>query len=345
MKSQHRFELTVRQAPGEMAQLPSLLGTKRTRTGRLLLPSDSQCQGPECHQASPLSPRSEGLSSCEDSETTDEEERFEHFEEGNTSCTQVSQAQQMHLQQLLRERFGRWKDGVEYTAPPEDRLPPRKRFRVSQWESGLRIAEDEYVSDDELVVVSHPVCKSGFFHLACPFYTHEPEKHHQCLIKDDLYSIEAVIQHLFRNHSRPLYCPICRQTFDTLIDRDNHGLENSCERNSQKPLEGLTEGQKVRLIKSDKYYLGEIHRWRRIWSIAFPDSEQPVSPYLDRGVGLNISMVRDFWNVDGQHFAFGWLKRQGIHSDQDMACQKALEGLMDWVIANHNFSGVPSCDE
>ncbi|EWZ77343.1 hypothetical protein FOXG_21482 [Fusarium oxysporum f. sp. lycopersici 4287] len=164
-----------------------------------------------------------------------------------------------------------------------------------------------------------------------------PEKYQQCLIKEGLDSIEKVINHLFRNHNRPLYCPSCRKTFETLIERDGHVLENVCKRNNEKLMEGLTESQKSRLIDKDQYDLGETTRWRLIWSTVLPDSEEPGSPYLDRGDGLKISMIRDFWAVAGQQFVSNFLKGQGAHTDQnctvhERSYQKALESLIKWAM-------------
>ncbi|KAJ0129285.1 Phospholipase A I [Fusarium oxysporum f. sp. albedinis] len=97
----------------------------------------------------------------------------------------------------------------------------------------------------------------------------------------------AELEHRTRLHS-------CRKTFETLVERDGHILENVCKRNNEKLLEGLTKSQKSRLIDKDQYDLGETTRWRLIWCTVLPDSEEPGSPYLDRGDGLKIFMIRDF---------------------------------------------------
>ncbi|KAI8396361.1 hypothetical protein FOFC_20908 [Fusarium oxysporum] len=238
----------------------------------------------------------------------------------------------MNLQKLLRGRFSRWSDGVEYHMPPEDRLPPRKRFRTSQCQSSLPRTKEQ--DDSE---VSHPARTKGFFHLACPFYIHAPDKYQNCLAQQDLNSIEVLIKHLLRHHSRPLYCRICRKTFKTLIDRDNHMLENACQANNQKSLEGLTENQKVSLIKVDKYYLGETTRWSRIWSTVFADIEQPRSPYLDRGDGLKVSMIRDFWDSDGHEFVSKFIAGLESHVNWNsarhhMILKEVSDGLVSWAM-------------
>ncbi|KAH7254228.1 uncharacterized protein BKA55DRAFT_539063 [Fusarium redolens] len=336
-----------RQFPEQLTQRPSVTGVKRTRSGQSLSSPDSQCKRPGCHE--PTSPsRSEGLPSNDDDEITGTNKKHPP-QENSLSCNHLSLAQGMNLQQLLRERFSRWSNGVEYTTPPEDRLPPRKRFRTSQWQSGLPRLEEEDESEGEFVVISHSPRRVGFFHLACPFYIHAPDKHQQCLIQHDLVSIERLKKHLLRHHDRPLYCRTCRKTFATLIDRDNHALENACKRNDQETLDGLTESQKARLIKGDRYWLGEANRWRRIWSTVLPGTEQPPCPYLDRGDGLNVSMIRDFWAVDGQKIVSDFVESLESPTDEksathDMICQKALEGLVDWVIKQDSKSTILSFD-
>ncbi|KAF5613317.1 hypothetical protein F25303_14264 [Fusarium sp. NRRL 25303] len=216
-------------------------------------------------------------------------------------------------------------------------MPPRKRRKALHWESVLPRAEEQEDNEEEFIVISGPEHKKAFSHLACPFFVSAPEKHQQCLVKNDFDSIETLISHLLRHHNRPLYCPTCRKTFKTLVGRDEHVLENSCKMNNQQMLEGLTERQKARLIKRDRYYLGEVRRWRCIWSTLFPDSEQPRSPYLDDENGLKASMVRDFWAGCGERIVSQFLTAMDVPTDGNSAiyqaiCHTALESLMDWVL-------------
>ncbi|KAF5573390.1 hypothetical protein FPANT_12403 [Fusarium pseudoanthophilum] len=337
MTPQRSRKLPVRQFTRQSIQQPAQTGLKRTRSGRSLSPPDSECQKPELYEATTPS-RNEVPPSNDDDEVTGTNEQPES-QENNISYCQLSLEQKIHIQQLLRERFSRWADGVEYTAPPKDRLPPRKRFRTSQWRSGLARADEDNDSEEEFVVISHPTRRQGFFHLACPFYIHAPDKHQKCLVEHDVSSIEALIKHLLRQHDKPLYCRTCWKTFETLIGRDNHVLENACKRIDQEASMGLTESQKVRLIKRDRYDLGEARRWRRLWSTVFPGREQPRSPYLDRNEGLRVSMVRDFWTVEGQEVVSGFLGGLGSHVNgnsvrNETICQEALCGLVDWAMTD-----------
>lgn len=341
LTTQKPRKLLLRHFPGQVA-LPSIIGMKRSRAGRSTSAPERHCRSPGCHQVVSLPLRRQHCSSDEDDETTSGDEGIT-TERNRLLGTQLSLAQTKDLQQLLRDKFASWSDGVEYTAPQEVNPPSRKRFKALQGETGLSRAEEEEDSEEEFVVISGAERERAFFHLSCPFYINAPERYQQCLFKNDFDSIEALISHLLRCHSRPLYCPTCRKTFETLIDRDDHALENSCKMNNQEKLEGLTESQKAKLIKKDRYYLGEARRWRYIWSTAFPDSEQPSSPYLEDGKGLKVSMVRDFWAVGGQRAVSDFLTVKDIPTDENSAiyktiCHTALESLMDCVLQHNSCS-------
>lgn len=337
-----------RQLSDRLVQRPKVIGTKRRRSGRPMSSPDSQSSEPEYYEPTSLS-RSDGLPKKESNKIACIKEK-KRSRENSPSCSQLSVAQQINLEQLLRERFSCWIDEIKYTAPPDDRLPPRKRFKTSQWQSGLPRAREEDGSEDDFVVVSHPDRRTDFFlHLACPFYIHSPDKHQNCVIQHNIGSIETLMKHLLQDHDKPLYCRTCRKAFETLIDRDSHVLENACKRNNEKPLDGLTESQKAKLIKRDQYYLGESSRWRRIWSTVLPSTEQPRSPYLDQGEGLKVSMIKDFWAVDGKKFIFDFVEGLEIYANEKSAayratCQKALDSLMTWVIKQDSiYLSVDEC--
>ncbi|CCT72123.1 uncharacterized protein FFUJ_13877 [Fusarium fujikuroi IMI 58289] len=316
--------------------LPSIIGVKRGRAGRSISALERQCRSPGCHQVISLPSRSEHCSSDDDGETTSADEGIV-AQHNSLLGNQLSLALTKDLKQLLRDKFASWREGIECTAPAEVNMPPRKRCKVLQCESGFPRAEEEEDNEEEFVVISSPERKKAFFHLACPFFVSAPQRYQQCLVKNDFDSIETLISHLLRHHNRPLYCPTCRKTFKTLIGRDDHVLENRCKMNNQQILEGLTESQKAKLIKRDRYYLGEVRRWRCIWSTLFPDSEQPRSPYLDDKIGLKASMVRDFWAGSGERVVSQFLTAKDVPTDENSAiyktiCHTALESLMDWVL-------------
>jgi hypothetical protein len=227
------------------------------------------------------------------------------------------------------ELFEQWRSETNYIAPREDRLPPRKRCKTSSEQLVYTQTEDEdEISDEELVVVSQPSCTKSFLHLACPFTIYAPDEYRKCLLKDDIQSIEDLKEHLFRCHSRPIHCLICYKAFGTLIQRDDHVLSETCQRRDVGPLYGLNESQKAKLIRGDSLYFGERRRWYRIWSVVFPGSKNPPSPYLDRGLGLSISMMRDFWQLNGSQCVSDCLEHQGLTHDQGESVKRVLHELL-----------------
>ncbi|KAF5562417.1 hypothetical protein FNAPI_3197 [Fusarium napiforme] len=324
-------------------QLSSIPKAKRSRTARSLSPSIGQFKSSRCHQVT-SSPKPEAISSNVDGVTTSTDGK-NLSRNGNPFFEQLSKTHGMDLQQCLRERLIHWSRGVEYIAPPEDRQPPRKRLKTSRSESDRLKAKGKDAGENGF----HSMYRTRFFHFACPFYIHNPEKNQQCLLQYDFVGIETLPKHLIQQHEEPLHCHICKKTFESLIDRDGHTLENACRGKDQEPLEGLTESQKVRLIKRDRHDLGEKQRWDLFWSAAFPGTEKPPSPYLVEGDGLCVSMIRDFWVVDGRQFVSDFLSSLENHDDEkseadDSIYRKAFEGLMDWVIKQDNKSVILSCD-
>ena len=228
-----------------------------------------------------------------------------------------------------------WMRSARYVLPPDDSLPPRKRLRTSHWKES-----DDGI--DGFIAVSPPV---GYFHLACPFYVYSPARYQQCLLQYDLRSIEDVIRHLRSHHMKPPYCPLCSQTFDSLSSRDSHILERTCELRDPQPIQGINFYQESKLKRRDKIYLGEAKRWRRIYATAFPNSDLPRSPYLDRGCGEAVSMARDCWRVNGRLCVSQFLERSGFIGREDerdrlaeeALCNLALEDIVRVIVRRYGY--------
>ncbi|KAF5611956.1 uncharacterized protein FSUBG_1983 [Fusarium subglutinans] len=231
----------------------------------------------------------------------------------------------LDLLQLSMDSFKRWAPGVEYSAPLEDRAQPQERFRTPRRYSSTRQVKQE--DDDEFVFVSYAPRAKAFFHFACPFYIYEPEKHQQCLLTVGLKSIEGVVEHVMKHHSRSPYCSRCYQKFNSLIDRDDHVLTGRCKRRYPDPSDGVNEDQKACMIRANDQYLSEKRRWDRMWSIIFPATEWPRSPYLDHGQGLKTSMVRDFWDLYGVQLVSEILENQTVRSIKEINPHSVLYGL------------------
>ncbi|KAL5617636.1 hypothetical protein FOBRF1_006384 [Fusarium oxysporum] len=236
------------------------------------------------------------------------------------------------LLQLSTDLFRRWMPGVEYIAPPEDRLQPQERFRTPRrYSSRRQVKQEDEIDDEEFVFVSYAPRTKAFFHFACPFYIHDPEKHQQCLLTDGLKSIEGVIEHVMKHHSRSPYCSRCYQKFNSLIDRDDHILSGRCKKRYPDPTDGVNEDQKALMIRANDQYLSEKRRWDRMWSIIFPATEWPRSPCLDRGLGLKTSMARDFWGLYGVQLVSEIVEHQKLLDTQESNAHSVLYelGLQD----------------
>ncbi|KAK7428235.1 hypothetical protein QQZ08_005301 [Neonectria magnoliae] len=151
---------------------------------------------------------------------------------------------------------------ARYTVPPQDRLPPRKRAKTARSQPPRsRYSEDGEESDQDLVIVSRV---DGYFHLACPIYASDPKKHQKCLKEHNFLCIEEIISHLRQDHVEPPYCPTCWQTFDTMVDRDQHIRSMTCKFHSKPSIDGVTESDIADMKKRDRLYLSERRRWLRI---------------------------------------------------------------------------------
>ncbi|KAF5647792.1 uncharacterized protein FTJAE_1475 [Fusarium tjaetaba] len=235
---------------------------------------------------------------------------------------------QLDLLQLSTDSFRRWAPGVEYSAPPDDRLQPQERFRTPRrYPSGRQVKQEDDVDDDEFVFVSYAPRTKAFFHFACPFYVHDPGKHQQCLLTVGLKSIEGVIEHTMKHHSRSPYCSRCYRKFNSLIDRDDHVLSGRCKKRYPDPSDGVNEDQKALMIRANDQYLSEARRWNRMWSIIFPATEWPRCPYLDRGCGLKTSMARDFWDLYGVQLVSETLERQRLPTTNETNAHGVLYEL------------------
>ncbi|KAI6762564.1 hypothetical protein HG530_008544 [Fusarium avenaceum] len=302
-------------------------GVKRTRA--------DQCRSYVCSQpdallqgcVTTLSPKYGAKYKSPSSTDQSDGESIDLWEQSQF-LTDVLEDQRHKIKTHALELFEEWRADTKYIAPREDRLPPRKRCKTSSGRSIYTQTEDEIdISDEELVVVSQPARTKLFFHLACPFQVFAPDEYQKCLLKDDLQSIEELKEHLFRCHSRPIHCLICYKAFDTLIQRDDHVLSETCQKREVGPLYGLDESQKSKLIRGDSWHFGERRRWYRIWSVIFPGSKNPPSPYLVQGLGLSISMMRDFWELYGSQCVSDCLEPENLIDDQGESVQRVLYEL------------------
>ncbi|CAH0045190.1 unnamed protein product [Clonostachys solani] len=324
-------------------------GLKRTRSGRPLPPYASRRSLPRVYQGyySSDSSESESDDSSTDSDSdsddgsgSDRLRASSDYEPEEEYILEESNKLHSLRPDILNSVFDSVQICVstaEYRAPPDDRLPPLKRARTTNWNS---LHEDEEAFEDPNMVIIPR--QRGYFHLSCPYYLRNPEKYQACLLGHDLQCIEDVIHHLQEDHTEPPYCPICRQPFERALVRDNHVRARVCQV-SQGEVDGVNERQKRRLEKKDRIQLGETRRWARIWNTVFPASGDVPQPYMTSGCELEISIIRDFWEASGLDLVSEYMGKQGIpdqHEPEEIAAlsKLVLQDILDRVLRDRPTS-------
>ncbi|KAH8881382.1 hypothetical protein GQ53DRAFT_888401 [Thozetella sp. PMI_491] len=177
-----------------------------------------------------------------------------------------------------------------------------------------------------------------------PETTLPPRKRYsRCLLKSDLQSITDVIKHLGQSHMQPPYCPTCRTAFQYAKERDDHARERTCELRKSPEIEGINERQKSRAIKRDDPHMSEVDRWLRLFDTIFPGSSPRGSPYLSDGIGMAVSMVREYWSDHGRRCISEYMSSLGrpdsrpLDDDRSLAAlnSSALRDLVDKVFQCH----------
>lgn len=151
---------------------------------------------------------------------------------------------------------------------------------------------------------------SGTLYFACPFLARDPDRHSTCLKRAVLRQPRDVKLHLWRKHRLPHHCPVCYDQFETASETNAHIVQRSCELRQRSSLEGVSEDQKIKLMRKDKIPGSREDKWRAIWDILFP-GEPPPSPYPE-GEDALICLVREFWEEKGQVVVSGFLEERGM---------------------------------
>jgi hypothetical protein len=117
--------------------------------------------------------------------------------------------------------------------------------------------------------------------LACPFYKKNPLLYRSCRGKL-LRSISRVKFHLLRCHRIPIHCDRCSMIFQTESDRSEHLRQTApCEVTEREHWEAINEDQRRQLSRRVSPKSTTHENWYQIYSIIFPGSDPPESPYLD----------------------------------------------------------------
>jgi hypothetical protein len=147
--------------------------------------------------------------------------------------------------------------------------------RVDKW-----LEDKEYHSDPEPRLVSQ---YNPCVPLACPYYRSNPKRYRSCLLQYSLQTIEDVIRHLQRHHTKPPHCPMCFTPFDNCLARDKHIMLRTCTMRDSGEIDGISEYQKAQLVKRDRPDEEASRRWNRICTIVFSKPNLIGGPYLDQG--------------------------------------------------------------
>ncbi|WQF77520.1 hypothetical protein CDEST_02534 [Colletotrichum destructivum] len=323
----------------------SLIGVKRERSGRSKTPvsehSAVQLESPRT--ISPSLPGDDFYGSCRghekfsdyeiidsdnSDEDEDEDEEADEEDEGEeepsreddvreTTSLNPNHPFQSEREGLLRRYHGsilEWSKSAAYVAPPDRASVPQKRLRTAA--SSPSSSPDEEM-EPEGVQTSEKETRvgsriDGYFHLACPFYQTDPSRYQDCLLEDDLRSIEDVVSHLRKRHLKPPYCPKCRIILGTPTARDAHIRKLACQVRHATAIEGVDETRLVELMGRRRKGLGEAETWRQICAVACPGASMPGSPYLEGGLGLAVSQVRDYWHEKGRACIEEYMFERGV---------------------------------
>lgn len=130
--------------------------------------------------------------------------------------------------------------------------------------------------------------------LACPYFKKDPRRHRACCGYGG-QKLSYVKQHLNRNHTIALYCPVCILYFPDERLRDEHIRARSCEplEDHQAP-EGITLEQRLWLSKRGPSHLSEEQHWFRIFEYLFPRHPLPRSSYNDTTFSEEFLDFREF---------------------------------------------------
>lgn len=130
--------------------------------------------------------------------------------------------------------------------------------------------------------------------LACPYFKKDPRRHRACC-GFGFSKISYVKAHLYRKHAIPIYCPVCRESFENVQLRDDHSRERNCEaaQNGIAP-DGITSEQRDWLHQRGPRNFTEEEHWFRIFEFLFPGNPWPRSAYNDTTFSEDLLNFRDY---------------------------------------------------
>lgn len=200
----------------------------------------------------------------------------------------------------------------------------RKRIKLMESSDQLEAVQTSDSDDGEIVLVK----KTKFF--ACPFYVRN-SKYTNCVTRNHLKSIEEVEEHVFWEHRRPMFCPVCKEEFPSGRDRDAHIRLRTCRGNKSNTPEGITDDQEERLNREEKLFLSEDLRWFQIWDTIFPHVERPSSAFYTGEREVSVCAFRQFWIQSGEEIVAAFLEKEKCQSYSIRNEERMLRDIYDLV--------------
>jgi hypothetical protein len=242
------------------------------------------------------------------------------------TCASLSLAREL-LTPLALDRFRAFSATVERTNPPGHKMLLMGYDEKSSCPPTIpnrpRIVDRD---NAESFLEYLPAERQNSF--KCPFYASDPLKYRRCLLSHDLRSIESVLKHTTHGHARPPYCPKCSQTFDTVVQCDEHIIEERCVTRRLIQPDGLNSSQRRRLRMADNLQLTDHQRWEHIYMRIFPKSDCFPSPYLDADCERTISTAREFWRNHGYECISDLLESQDAMQIEGQQAKRTLFNMV-----------------
>ncbi|KAI1372167.1 hypothetical protein F4677DRAFT_271288 [Hypoxylon crocopeplum] len=163
--------------------------------------------------------------------------------------------------------------------------------------------------------------------LACPFAKKDPVQYRSCY-GYFLGRVRDVKQHLTRCHRKPIYCPVCNETFEDEDEKDSHIRARSCTPRPSVVIEGISEKQKRELSHRVSSKMPEDQQWFAVFDTLFFPHPRPRTPYRDRELSEDLCVFQDFMSVRGPVLLAELLEARGMitsnlpHEERDLAAFK-----------------------
>ncbi|KAL7619706.1 hypothetical protein AAE478_010248 [Parahypoxylon ruwenzoriense] len=147
--------------------------------------------------------------------------------------------------------------------------------------------------------------------LACPYAKKDPVQYRDCY-RYFLARVRDVKQHLNRCHRRPIYCPICKETFEDEDARDCHIVTKGCSARPSIVVQGISETQKKELNQRVSSKMPEEQQWFTVFDIIFSPHPRPRTPYRDRELSEDLCVFQDFMTARGPALLADFLENRGV---------------------------------